>query len=130
MSLLRKIRSIIFPPRSPSSDLRIPYDQSRESIRELHSLATDPKWPLYQSLLDSIITINAEDLLLLRSAEDIHFLRGYILGLRKAGTIINELVNDLAKEDARIRDRSDHDRSRDRERERLAVFGTRLYKSD
>lgn len=120
MTLIQSIRNLLNPPKPTG----IPFALHPEEFAILRELTTHEAWPTYQALLDKLITFHAEQLLATDADNEVHRQRGFILGLRKAGTLVTELIRQQEYEDVR---RTKLDRgasSRDTERA-LAYYGTR-----
>jgi hypothetical protein len=105
-----------------------PYDLTEDDTEELIHLSFTKEWDFYTRLLDNAIYIEAENLLT-SPPELVEKLRGTILGLRKAGTILSQIAEEKEQRDARGRDRE-----RDRESRELArnrnTFATPFWNPD
>jgi len=117
--LFIKIRTKLFPPK-PSG---LPYNLKPSDLIALKNLHASADWPIYQSLLDTLVNFHAEQMLSAADTAEVHRLRGLILGLRKAGTLVTEIIRQQEYEDARrsASERTDPDRVSE---QRLALFGT------
>jgi len=118
--LITKIRTLLFPPKPTG----LPYNLTPEQLSVLRELSSLQAWKVYQSLLDVQINLLAEQLL--ATGDDV--IRGNILGLRKAGTLITEILRQQDSEDARRTrtDRAAGERLAERE---LSLYGTRYGRS-
>lgn len=103
--LLRKIKSIIRPKKRGPQDL--PYELTPSEMARLIEIRGHPHWDIYLSLLDKLSSFLAEDMLRADSAENVLFYRSYLLGLRRAGTIVDEIIQRNEAKDARIRESED-----------------------
>lgn len=118
--MLLKLKQLLNPEKPTS----LPLNLRQEQLTQLATLRSYSEWEEYEALLDRLITYHNESLLLDRSEDNIHFQRGYIAALRRAGTIIDELIRSQEGKDAertRRELRSDQHRA---EQQRLATFGT------
>jgi len=118
-NLLISIRDRLFP-KKPSG---LPYNLKPSELIALKNLHASADWPIYQSLLDTLVNFHAEQMLSAADTAEVHRLRGLILGLRKAGTLVTEIIRQQEYEDAR---RSTSERTaadRDHERQ-LALYGS------
>lgn len=122
--MIKKIRDILKP-----KPITNPYGLKDGQIAKLKGLSTNTAFKDFQELLDSLCTLLAEGLLLESDEANLHMTRGYILGLRRAGTIVDEIINSL--ESADVGQRRDAAREqRERERRRLATFGTGFWRDE
>lgn len=120
MTLFQSIRSLLFPPKRTGLPLNI----TPNTLVALKNLQASADWPAYQSLLDSIINLYAEQLLSTDDDAAVHRLRGFILGLRKAGTLVTETIRQQEYEDA-ARTKLDQRATAKRNDTELALYGTR-----
>ncbi len=97
MTFLRSLRALLWPPAHTG----MPMNLSASSLAALKALHSQAAWQEYLSLLDSAISLYAEQLLASDNDAEVHRLRGLILGLRKAGTLVTELIRQQEYEDAR-----------------------------
>ena len=102
------------------------WQPTRKQQQAAKTLYTTPEWPTYIELLDFLCKLYAEQLLSRNLvSEDVHYLRGYISGIRRAGTLIDEIIhqeNQSGADDARERAER-----RAAERAKLALYGTNWY---
>lgn len=120
MTFLHTIYQYLFPPKRTGLVLNL----TAERLSALRELYSSPNWLIYQSALDSVINLYAEQLLSSDSDAEVHRLRGFILGLRKAGTLVTELIRQQDYEDARKQQLDAGTSERESERE-ASFFGTR-----
>ncbi len=97
MTFLRSLRALLWPPVQTGMSMNL----SASSLAALKTLHSHESWPAYLALLDSAINLYAEQLLVSDNDAEVHRLRGLILGLRKAGTLVTELIRQQEYEDAR-----------------------------
>ena len=120
--MLRKIRDIIHPKKSTSN----PYGLSDAEFGRLKELTTHPQWTSYQEFLDKLCSFLVEDMLAAQEDRSVLFYRAYISGLRRAGTIVDELKAGEKAKDARSNlDTERAERARDQRD--IATFGTGFY---
>lgn len=115
--MFKKIREIL----SPKQPTHNPYNLKDSELAALTELRSHPHWKYYIHLLDTLTTFLHEDMLASEDA-NLPFYRAQILGVRRAGTIVDELIQQEKAKDARTRERSNTD-GRDESR-KLAAFGT------
>jgi len=118
--MLHKIRDLI-RPRKPTG---FPYNLTDLKIERLRSLLGTKGHEELQKLLDYLSTLYAEALLQCRDDADIHYYRGLITGFRKAGTIVDEIVQEIDNNNARRADRADRDAARLTDARAAATFGS------
>ena len=120
MTFLRSLRALLWPPVRTG----LTFNLSASSLASLKALHAQEEWSDYLNLLDSAINLYAEQLLATDSDAEVHRLRGFILGLRKAGTLVTELIRQQDYEDARkqqlVAGATDRDADRDAD-----LYGTR-----
>jgi hypothetical protein len=122
--MIKKIKDILKPPKTAHN----PYGLKDGQIAQLKTLIARSEWKEFQSLLDLLCTFLAEGLLLELDERVIHQTRGYILGLRRAGTLVDEISTALEATDARER-RDSIAEQRARERQQLAAYGTDFWRT-
>lgn len=121
---LRTLRTYLFPPTRTG----LPLNVTATQLVDLKTLHSQEAWASYQSLLDSAINLYAEQLLATSEDAEVHRLRGLILGLRKAGTLVTEIIRQQDFEDGQ-RNHTDSTGA-DRAAERAtALYGTRYGRS-
>ena len=120
MTFLRNIRLYLWPPARTG----LPLNLSASALTSLKTLHAQKEWSDYQNLLDSAINLYAEQLLASDSDAEVHRLRGIILGLRKAGTLVTELIRQQDYEDARKHTITTGAAERDTDRS-ADLYGTR-----
>lgn len=99
---------------------------TEEQIRMVRDLRDAPGWEIYLNLLDAQVKFQSEVLLHSRDAAAIHEARGFILGLRKAVSIVDETLRiENANDDARNRLAADERDAADRRK--YALYGTPLF---
>jgi len=121
--LIRKIKEILKPPPSTG----IPLNITAGELERLKELRSSKGWQDYVRLLDRLSTLYGETLLGKSDNAEVHFYRGSILALRRAGTIIDEITRTMEGKDAESRKR-EHDSTVRRElQQRLATYGTPFW---
>lgn len=103
----------------------LPYGLTASQVAALKSLRTYPEWSVYQDLLDLIITIHMEQSLI--APEQRHHLADMVLGLRKAGSVIDEILYQVEQDSEHADRRSSRDRSAKQQRTKLSTFGTGFW---
>lgn len=90
--MFKKIKNLLTPDtvREASGGFILPYGLSEGEWRKLKAFKASDEWPLYLGVLDALVKFNGESLLRTKVSEDVHFLRGFISGLQKAGSVIAE----------------------------------------
>ena len=121
--LLRKIKEILNPPKSQDTPLSL----TKGDIAKLKSLRGALGWKEYQALLDRLAALYGEQLLGKSDNNEIHFLRGSILALRRAGTIVDEIIQHMEGKDAERDRRAADDERRTELARRLATYGTPFW---
>lgn len=123
MRLFKRLAEIISPvaPQETVAGFQIPFDLSPPQWDRLKALREHPDWPLFLRALDETTIFAGEAMVSGAKDESLHFYRGMVLGLRKAGTLLDEAVqheqqwkNDAAQ---RTRRREPGDRN-------FALFGS------
>ena len=97
MTFLRSLHTMLFPPARTA----LPLNLSASALASLRYLHSQEQWSDYLKMLDSAINLYAEQLLSTDVDAEVHRLRGLILGLRKAGTLVTELIRQQDYEDGR-----------------------------
>lgn len=100
-AIFRKIRDIL----QPQPQLQRPFGLFAEQTQKLAELRLEDGWQVFQEVLDASVNINAEALLATRDAYSDTYLKGVITGLRKAGTLVDEIIA-KTEENARAADRT------------------------
>jgi hypothetical protein len=80
------------------------------------------EWDTYLTLLDNVITVNAEALLV-AEGDQVHFMRGTIFGIREAVRAVDATIK--AEENERTRRIESADRIK--QRSDAALFGTGFW---
>lgn len=93
--MFKKIKDLFRSEPSPSQTagdgFSLPYDLTEGQWRSLQSLAAQDEWDVWTETLDAAVNSIGEALLAADDTERVHFFRGYIQGLRKAGSLIDEI---------------------------------------
>lgn len=97
--MLRKIKDLVHPPKPT----KLPYGLKDSEYSKLKELVSHPHWKDYTSLLDTLATFLTEDMLSSSTTEAVMFYRSYIIGIRRAGTIVDEIIQNKEATDARSR---------------------------
>lgn len=87
MSLFRRLRDIINPPKEER-----PYGLTEGEVQKLRELEGSGAWKVYQKVLDLRINFYGEGMLSSVSTEKMWEMRGYIMGIRAAGLIVDEIL--------------------------------------
>jgi len=125
MAIFRTFKDFL-RPRPPTGK---PYNLTLDKIERLKALRTNPSWVVYSELLDTITTMYAEAILTAEKRHEQDLNRGIVLGIRKAGLIIDELIK-AEKEQANLNARRESGHADNRLRQRLSTFGSSLYRRD
>ena len=96
MSMFTALRGLLrpSPPRTSAEGFRLPFGFNQEEWNALKSLQSHPAWNLYLKALDAIARLDGERMLISSDTNVLHFLRGHVGGLRKAGIFIDEIAQD------------------------------------
>lgn len=118
--MLRKIADFLNP-----KSIERPYGLSAERVAQLRSLRSHPNWKTYVDLLDNLIMMYAEALLASNNHAEQNFYRGTVVGIRKCGLIIDEILK--AEEPNEKNARTDATQHKRAEQRALATWGSSLY---
>ena len=127
MNVFKRIHEILRPPKLAvtPSEWQIPLDLSPSEWDTLKDLRTSEAFEIYQKALDSASIFSAEALLNASEDNNLHYYRGFVQGLRKAGTLLHELK---ASEDAYLNEQRKH-LPRDNSAARsVATFGSPAWR--
>lgn len=96
MRLFRRLAEILSPPKASQTEAGyvIPFGLTPPEWEALKTLRERPEWPIFLQALDFVAILSAEQLLVAAKDESLHFHRGMALGLRKAGTLLDEALVD------------------------------------
>ena len=94
--MFKKLRELIRPKEGI-----LPFDLTPSELHALKEIRSHPQWGQYLSFLDKLTTFYGESMLQATKSEDVLFYRSYILGLRRAGTVVDELIKEEEARDAR-----------------------------
>ena len=99
MSFLNTIRDLLKPPAvsKTSGEFSLPYNLTAGEWTALKRLTSHEGYPVLLKTLDATVKLRGEMILQTSSDSTLHFLRGFVSGLRKAGTIIEEIKQDEAR---------------------------------
>lgn len=121
-------RSLLRPrveaPNVAASGFLLPPDLTEANLRQLQSLRASPEWEIFASALDSLVNFNAESLLSHKSVEDLNFYRGYISGLRRVASIIDEFT---VREAAHVQQKIKEENARAGQQDRSNLYGTPAF---
>lgn len=125
--LFRRLADIISPPKPIVSEAGfvVPFGLTPSEWSSLKDLSTRPEWPIFLATLDFCVIVSAEQLLAAPKDESIHFHRGMVAGLRKAGTIIHEAI---ANENAWKNEQHQRSRVIDSSGRNVALFGSPAWR--
>lgn len=116
--LLKTLKSIVRPKKQTE-----PFELAPSDLARLRDLRSHPHWDTYLKLLDKLTSFLAEDMLNTSDVQAVLHYRSAILGVRRAGTLVDELIKADEAKDARQRDREHTRRNLDESRA-IATFGT------
>ena len=93
MGMLKRLRDILSPPPAAQTDaaFEIPCGLTPPEWEDLKALTEARGWDSYLKALDSAAIFSAEALIGASKDENLHYLRGFIQGLREAGVLIAKL---------------------------------------
>jgi hypothetical protein len=123
MNLFRDIQAFL-QWRKDCADQN-PYELDEADIDNLEGLSFTKEWDFYTKLLDNDIHIQAEKLLTVQP-EYVERTRGFISGLRRAGTIIDQLLTEQEQKNARRRQR-EHSAEREQSHRRAVTYGSPFW---
>ena len=118
--MLKKLREFIHPPQSTG----LPFNLKPAELARVKELRGHPHWPIFLGLLDKLTTLSAEDMLQASTTEAVLHYRSYILGIRRAGTVVDEMITGEKANDAR---RNETRRGTTDDARRLALYGSPYY---
>lgn len=128
MSIFKRIREIVRPsaPALTETEFPLPYGLKASEWARLKTLPTEEAFKIYTGVLDELTKLKGESILQSSSTETLHYLRGFVAGLRKAGLVVNEIeIAERNHARARTDARSDSD---SRTRDRGEFFGTSYFR--
>ena len=114
--LLQILRERRARSRTPDQPLPLPLDLSSDEIDALSAIPS-ASWTVYLQALDKLTTLESETLLSSRDSALLNETRGLILGLRRAGTLVDEILikvkevhafNDKLRTNAALRAAAEH----------------------
>jgi len=107
VNFFRRISEILLPARNATTPAawEIPLGLSPSEWDVLKDLRTSAEWEIFVKALDESAKFTGEALLGASTNESLHFYRGMVQGLRKAGTLLDELK---ASEDAHLNEQRKH----------------------
>ncbi len=100
MNFFRTIREILTPP-IPTDVPVLPFNLTRDDLRQLGDLRDTPEFSIFLELLDTVAIFYGEQLLVTTDYDRLLDLRGTINGLRRAGTLIDDLQTQDKQRNAR-----------------------------
>lgn len=100
MRIFRRIAEFLNPKQEP------PLGLSDAEVLMLKQLLATDEWPIYLKAVDRLCTLYGEQMLLQRDAAELHEARGFVLGLRRAATLINWLTQETNPVERSERSRS------------------------
>jgi len=119
--LLQAMRQLLGLARTP---LREPMlGLAPGEVSQIAELRHEPHWQTYLDALDSAAILYGEAILQSRDAAVIHELRGTVIGLRKAATIVDEILHRRDELD-RVNQSRDELAQRREGRRDAALYGT------
>lgn len=108
----------------PPEKFVLPYDLKPEEFSQLRTLRHAEEWASFQRVLDEVVKLNGEILLVGKGDESLHFYRGLIHGIRKAATLIDEIIAAQTLHESEERKRKDAGNPRSNRTNALNTFGT------
>ena len=123
MRLFARLRDILSPPKPTQTEkgYQIPFGFTPPEWEAFKALSDRPEWPLFLRALDEVAILTGEQMLISASDASLHFHRGMVTGVRKAGTIIAEAVLNEAQWK---HEQSQRNRVTERSGRSLALFGS------
>jgi hypothetical protein len=94
---------------------------TKDEIVVLTNLVETEGWSIYLRILDERIATRGDQLLAQGSNDDLHYLRGIVLGMREAATLPKIIIQQEEALNARERSRATRSDTGDRS---VALFGT------
>lgn len=94
MNPFASVRTLFRPRTQPQATVvgfLLPFGLTEGGLRRLQILRSSDEWDTFAEVLDEVVKFNAETLLGSQRTEDVHFYRGFISGVRKAASIIDEI---------------------------------------
>ena len=128
MSIFKRISEILRPEKAAEtpSAWQIPLGLTPNEWDTLKDLRTSEAFGVYVKTLDESVKFTGEALLGASTNENMHFMRGMIQGLRKAGTLLDELKQ---SEDAHLDQQRKHLPRDNSAARRVATFGSPAWRS-
>ena len=129
MQIFRKLRNFRFfsaEGAKSETDFSLPYGMTDGDYKALQRLWKSEDFETLTKTLDNIITLYGEQLLGTASNEQVHFLRGKILGIRFLAEFVDELK--LKEQDYAIHQQRRSTKPNDAQRTRTATFGTPAWR--
>src|SRR5688572_23621461 len=107
VNAFKRISEILRPTKAAETPAawEIPLGLTPSEWDALKDLRASEAWEIYIRALDEAVKFSGEALLSASSNENLHFYRGMIQGMRKAGVILDELK---ASEDAHLNEQRKH----------------------
>ncbi len=120
MSLFKTAKSLLFPPQPSTNEvgITIPYGLTASELFSLKRLLSEDGWPAFEKALDEEAKLKGDQILLTSDEKALHFMRGFVMGLRKASNLIQEI---------KLREQHlerEQQRQRTRQRDTGVLFGT------
>ena len=109
---------------SPSEEFILPYGLKPEEFSRLRTLRSSEEWTSFSSVLDEVVKLNGEILLAGGKNKQLHFQRGLIHGIRKAATLIDEIIAAQTLHDEQERKRKDAGNTSSTRNRTFTTFGS------
>lgn len=95
MSLFTRLGDLLKPPQpyQTKEAFTLPYGLSNEDWSKLKVLTSEDGWEVFLHTLDALAKLDGERMLTTSDDKVLHFLRGHVVGLRKAATLIEEITH-------------------------------------
>lgn len=105
-------------PSSTEAGVPLPYGLTNAEWQHLKRLVTEDGWPAFLKALDEETKLKGDQILLTSDEKALHFMRGFVSGLRKASSLVQEVS---LREQYLEREQQ---KQRSRERDHGVLFGT------
>ena len=123
MSFFRSVRDLLKPPKESKTpeEFTLPYELSPGEWRKLKTLKNEEGWSAYLKALDGEVNLRGERILQTSNADAIHFMRGFVSGLRHAASVIDQIS---LREQHFERERQHRNESSERRGDNSTLFGS------
>ena len=90
MGLVRSIAELLRPAKQVETDPPLGLTEGELGI--LRDLGATEEWRVFQKAVDAQTNLYGEAMLHAGTTDNVHFMRGVVLGLRQAGMLIEQLL--------------------------------------